>query len=171
MRNTVVLFFFFLVQMSFAQKSDSLELPKNSISLEIAGNAFLFGSLNYERVFHLSGKFYLSGRAGMGALYFMNVRTINVPVLINAIYHIGYILSMEAGVGTTLFFKKVIGSSKENGVAPLLTGLFGIRLQHPRKGFCFKAGFTPLIEMGMGSASMFSATFIPMGGFSFGYSF
>jgi hypothetical protein len=165
---------------TYSQNSDTnrLTIPRNSISLEIAGNAFLFGSLNYERVFQISENFYISGRVGVGAYLFNGGRTINVPILVNAIYHVYHVLSVEAGVGSTLFFKKVIQQdgdnynlAKESGLDPLITGLIGVRLQHPGKGFCFRFGFTPLIETRKTDPFMFSAKFIPIGGFSFGYSF
>jgi hypothetical protein len=72
--------------------------------LEIGGNAFLFGSLNYERIFQVSNNFYVLGRTGVGAFYFpLHVRSINVPVLVNVIYHVYHVLSVEAGAGSTLF--------------------------------------------------------------------
>jgi hypothetical protein len=157
--------------MSFSQKTDSLQLPKNSLFLELGGNAFGFGSINYERVFPLSDKFYISGRVGLGAFYFMNISSISIPILGNVIFKIANILSLEAGFGTTLFFKKEQDSPEESGLDPLLTGLIGLRLQHPGKGFCFRAGFTPIIETRKIDPYLFTQTFTPFAGVSFGYSF
>ena len=157
--------------MSFSQKSDSLQLPKNSLSLELGGNACGFGSINYERVFPIADKFYISGRVGLGAFYFMNISSISIPVLGNVIFKVVNILSLEAGLGTTLFFKKKKDSPKESGLDPLLTGLIGLRLQHPGKGFCFRAGFTPIVELRTTDPYVFTQTLTPFAGFSFGYSF
>jgi hypothetical protein len=157
--------------MSFSQKSDSLRLPKNSLSIELAGNACGFGSINYERVFPISDKFYISGRVGVGGFYYMNISSISIPILGNVIFKIVNILSLEAGLGTTLFFKTKQYSPAESGLDPLLTGLIGIRLQHPGKGFCFRAGFTPIIDLRSTDPYVFTQTFTPLAGFSFGYSF
>ena len=171
MRYIICLICLFSSLMSFSQKSDSLQLPKNSLFLELGGNACGFGSINYERVFPISDKFYISGRVGLGAFYFMNISSISIPVLGNVIFKIANILSLEAGLGTTLFFKKKQDSPEESGLDPLLTGLIGLRLQHPGKGFCFRAGFTPIIETRKIDPYVFTQTFTPFAGVSFGYSF
>jgi len=171
MKFTIFIFIIFLFKIASSQTSDSLHFPRNSLALELGGNACGFGSLNYERVFPVSGKFYLSGRVGIGTFYFMNVSSISFPVLSNVIYNVSQILSLEAGLGVTLFFKKVQYSPPESGLDPLITGLLGLRLQHPGKGFCFRAGFTPLIETRNSDPYVFSSTFFPFAGFNFGYSF
>ena len=180
MRIIIILFCLVTVE-TYSQNSDTnrFTIPKNSLSLEIAGNAFLFGSLNYERVFQISKYFYISGRAGVGGYVFTGVRTIDVPILVNVIYHVYHVLSVEAGAGSTLFFKKVIqqdgdnnnDSAKESGFDPLITGLIGLRLQHPGKGFCFRIGFTPFIETKKTVPYIFSTKFVSFFGFSFGCSF
>jgi hypothetical protein len=166
-----VFLLFFSTQIVCSQKYEPIDLPKNMISIEIAGNAFLFGSLNYERMFKLSGRFYISGRTGVGAFYFIDVTTINVPIMANVIYNIVHILSVEAGFGTTLFYKNVPDKPQDSGLDPIITGFLGMRLQHPVSGFCFRVGFTPLYETMKRGHNMFSTDFIPWGGFSFGYSF
>jgi hypothetical protein len=181
MRIIIILLCLVTVE-AYSQNSDTnrFTIPKNSLSLEIAGNAFLFGSLNYERVFKISKNLYISGRAGVGAYLFNGGRTINVPILVNAIYHVYHVLSVEAGVGSTLFFKKVIQQdgdnyniANENGLDPVITGLIGLRLQHPGKGFCFRIGYTPFFETRKTEPFIFSPIqkFISFFGFSFGYSF
>jgi hypothetical protein len=161
----------FLAVMAFSQKSDTLKLPKNSLSLELGGNACGFGSINYERLFQVSNKVYISARVGVGYFYFVSTSCVSVPIMCNVIYHVAHVLSLEAGFGTTLYFMRELEPPEEKGFDPLITGLLGLRLQHPGNGFCFRAGFTPIIDTKSTEPNVFTQTFTPFAGFSFGYSF
>jgi hypothetical protein len=145
------------------------QLPYNSFNIEVFGNSYLYGSLNYERIFFHRNDLYLSGRVGIGYIYFYNGFILSAPLLFNVIYHVYKDLSLEGGVGTTLFFQQTTDSDF-NGVDPVLTGFIGMRLQTAR-GFCFRAGFVPFYDFMDSGANFFSNHFEPWGGISFGYSF
>jgi hypothetical protein len=169
-------------------KNVHLRIPDNSIFLELAGH-LNFISLNYERVFFHADDFYLTGRTGLGYIP-PSINTISYLALANGIYQVSDRFLLELGIGITTTFNfwpdytgsegMVSGNTfHERGgfIDPLLTGYAGIRIQK-KKGFLFRFGFTPLLEVTdmvedrlvyqqVGTTN----SFLPWVGMSFGYSF
>jgi len=147
------------------------QLPNNSFNFESLGNSFILGSLNYERIIFHNNNIYFSGRLGIGFFAIYDFKLYSAPILLNCIYRIYKAISIEGGIGTTLFYRKEMNYN-DNSVNPLLTGFIGLRLQH-RKGFCFRAGFVPFYDFSVSDfePSVFDRSFVPWYGFSWGYSF
>ncbi len=174
--------------MAFSKtKKDFRAIPKNSVYLELGGPALLV-SFNYERVFPLGKCLYLSGRTGIGDLpSFYN--TLSVPFMMNGMYQVSNSFLLELGIGVNLTYTFWPDSQGGGGIFdsgpvesgsffdPLLTCLVGIRVQS-KKGFLFRLGFTPLIELTKNSEKGtlnkqfgMNTSFVPWAGISFGYSF
>jgi hypothetical protein len=152
------------------QTGDSVyHLPYNSVNVELFGNSYLYGSLNYERVVFHHQSIYLSARAGFGYLYAYNANIFSTPILFNIIFNVHKTISLEGGVGTTLFYT-ASGNTHDSGLDPVLTGFLGMRVQ-AKKGFCFRVGFVPYYDFMDSGANIFPDHFTPWGGISFGYSF
>ena len=123
-------------------------LSNNSIFIEFFGNSFFYGSVNYERIILHKESFYLSGRIGTGAGYYVNTKLFSIPVVLNGIFHIYHPLYFEVGAGTTLFYynqQNGVTGKWENGHWAALTGTAGIRLKS-HGGFVFRATFTPIFN-------------------------
>ena len=145
-------------------------------------------SFNYERVSPLGKCFYLSGRTGIGDLpSFYN--TLSVPFMMNGMYRISNNFLLELGIGVNLTYTFWPDSQGGGGLFdsspiesgsffdPLLTCLVWIRVQS-KKGFLFRLGFTPLIELTKNSEKGtlykqfgMNTSFVPWAGISFSYSF
>jgi hypothetical protein len=169
---TFTLFLFIYVNVCNGQteENNTYQLPYNSINIELLGNSYAFGSLNYERIVFHQNRTYLSGRFGVGSLYMTHGYALSSPILFNFIYNIHKVVSFEGGLGTTLFYQYEKGSN-DNGLDPVLTGFIGLRLQHYNRGFCFRIGFVPFYDFLDTGPNIFTKHFVPWGGFSFGYSF
>jgi hypothetical protein len=169
---TLTLFIIICVTYCYGQtkENNTFQLPYNSINIELLGNSYAFGSLNYERiVFHLK-RHYISGRFGVGSLYMTDTYVFSSPILLNYIFNIYKVVSFEGGVGTTLFYQFEKGSN-DNGWDPILTGFIGLRLQHYNRGFCFRIGVVPFYDFLNTGSNIFTKHFVTWAGFSFGYSF
>ncbi len=146
--------------------------PNNSVFIEIGGNSFFFGSLNYERIFLNKDFFYLSGRIGVGYGYFID-QIQSAPIVINGIFQIYHTLAVEVGAGLSLVrygIETEMGSGIWNyqyEFAP--TGIAGIRIQ-AKNGFLFRLDFTPLYDQIIIKRES-GYNIIPWFGFSLGYSF
>ena len=145
------------------------QLPDNSVYIELFGNSFLYGSINYERIIFHQKSNYLSGRIGAGFDYYEGTNIFSTPVIFNYIYNIHKDISFEVGMGTTIVMQYVKNSS-ENLIIPLLTGNVGIRIQSAT-GFIFRFGVTPFINFSDDHPSRFDSFFMPWIGITFGYSF
>ena len=121
--------------------------PNNSVFIEIGGNSFFFGSLNYERIFLNKDFFYLSGRIGVGYGYFID-QIQSAPIVINGIFQIYHTLAVEVGAGLSLVrygIETEMGSGIWNyqyEFAP--TGIAGIRIRRKMDSF---SGLTLLLFM------------------------
>ncbi|MGA2823502.1 MAG: hypothetical protein ABSE72_08260 [Bacteroidales bacterium] len=162
------------------------EIPKNSLYIELLGNAYDLGSLNYEKIIIHKNSFYLSGRIGFGygigkpgETYRVNLYTF--PVLLNGLFQVSNNFLFELGIGSSLSYANwsayhpssswiVIGTPHDAGnqFYPFITVVAGIRVQS-ENGFIFRLGFTPLIQVT--NLDKDSRMFFPWGGISFGYSF
>jgi len=166
----IILSLFLLINIANGQREDSsYQLPYNSVNIELCGNSYLYGSLNYERIVFHHNDIYLSGRLGIGYIYFYNAIVFSTPILFNFIYHVHKVVSLEGGVGTTLFFQDTKDPA-DAGIDPVLTGNIGLRLQW-KKGFCLRIGFVPYYDFLVKGPNFFSTQFVPWGGLSLGYSF
>lgn len=150
----------------------SFQLPYNCVNIEFLGNVFLFGSMNYERVLLHKNNSYITGRIGAG--YFQDldiVKIVSFPMLINYLYNLNKVLSIEVGAGTNVTIQTA-NEDYENGVFPVLVGFTGIRLHsiHKFEGFTFRIGFTPVYAIQQ-TYWFNSKSFTPWGGLSVGYSF
>jgi hypothetical protein len=163
-------------------------LPANSIYLDIGGHLNL-GSLNYERILLRASDFYISAKIG-GGYTPPSINTVSLIGLVNGIYQISDVFCLEFGIGITGTYTFWKGYYNEAGNAsdtiyqaagsfidPLITGFAGIRVQKKR-GFLFRFGFTPLLELTnvvehRTAYRQLNAkdSFIPFVGMSFGYSF
>lgn len=168
-------------------RKDFRVLPSNSVYIELGGPVLLV-SLNYERVFPLGKCFYLSGRTGIGDFpSFYN--TLSVPFMMNGMCQLSNSFLLELGIGVNLTYTLWPDSQGGGGMFdsgptvkgsffdPLLTCLVGIRVQS-KKGFLFRLGFTPLIELTKNTEKGtlyrqfgLNTSFVPWAGISFGYSF
>ncbi len=142
-----------------AQAQDA-PLPKNSLYLELGGNALAY-SINYDRL--LNDDF--SVRAGIG--FFStdldeggSSSIAGIPILANYLLGSGN-SRLELGAGLLIVTGSFdLAGASESDAAVAGTGTFAYRFQKPEGGVFFKAGFTPIIVGG---------SFIPWFGVSIGY--
>lgn len=124
-------------------------LKKNTIFLEIGGNAFIY-SVNYDRLFDVSNKIKLSSRIG---IHFTNefplqyYRTLSIPVEFSGLYSIsGNKHFLEVGVGLSyLNSSNKVTKHTEDVIALALR--LGYRFQKPEGGLFVKIGFVPLYDL------------------------
>lgn len=135
-------------------------LPKNSLYLELGGNALAY-SINYDRIVADA----VSVRAGIG--FFStdldeggSSSIAGIPIMANYLLGKGNSrLELGAGILIVTGSFDVAGAS-ESGAGVAGTGTFAYRFQKPEGGVFFKAGFTPILTGG---------SFIPWFGVSIGY--
>ena len=128
---------------------------KNIVFVESFGNAIVFTSLNYERVFKQWDKLYFSNTTCLGYDIFRVIsysRSYNFSNMFNASWRIGPNSSIEFGAG--LAYNKLAGSRSYtfNGVTTLrpfdekrvlLPLGFQYKFLQPNGGVYFKIGITP----------------------------
>jgi hypothetical protein len=177
MRKAVILFIIFIFAIpAIGQVSDTTQNSKplkplrtlqgNSLYLEIGGNA-MGVSINYERVFVQSKRFYLTGRVGLGVGAYVRMSShdfLAIPLLLNFQYQLSNVVVLEFGAGSTLSFV-----TSHQYFNPLITGVIGMRVQS-KNGFLFKVGFTPLVNLDNTFQMWGFETFLPWAGISIGYS-
>lgn len=142
------------------QAQEGAPLPKNSLYLELGGNALAY-SINYDRIV---GDVF-SVRAGIG--FFStdldeggSSSIAGIPIMANYLLGSGNSrLELGAGILIVTGSFDVAGAS-DSGAGVAGTGTFAYRFQKPEGGVFFKAGFTPIIAGG---------SFIPWFGVSIGY--
>jgi hypothetical protein len=176
---------FFLVcltlsQSTFAQTEPDTFTAKNSVYLELAGNAGRY-AFNYGRIIHQKGKLKLNASAGfsMWRDQINNFKTIWLPVIpleVSALYgksnH-----HLELGFGVTSYLSRTLDFNPESleledkvvfdAFIPLRVGY---RYQKPEGGFFFLVGYTPIFILPTGGREgwIFEPRFA---GVSFGKSF
>lgn len=130
---------------------------KNNIYLEVFGNAGAY-SFNYDRVIIKN----FSMRVGFMVLKSEKNFVTAFPVLVNYRFDINKNY-LETGIGLTFFSLpndfELLGTIEKNG--SILTSTISYRIQSDI-GTNFRISFTPFF---------YNKKFIPLGGFSFGYSF
>src|SRR5690606_15898291 len=144
---------------------------KNAVYIELGGNGGAY-SLNYERAF--TPKILLRlGFASWASTETGGEKSITtIPVMVNTLIGPGN-HKLELGLGAMLGREKFEGDGgiisgedrSENTFA--LTGTAGYRYQKPSGGIMFRAGITPLINIGDADYPGFNFS----GGGSIGYAF
>jgi len=203
--KTLILSFFIFSFNVQAQSVDSTinkkAMAKNSVFVEILGNAFSLGSLNYDRIIFQSKIIKLSLSTGIGLYpltdsYLQPKKTYfeyGIPLSVNALIgkrnHF-----LEIGVGLT--YSKGAEASFSHDHSTNQAGVtndtyneyfsellvfvprVGYRFQKNKHGFFFRVGFTPLIILKDYTRLDLIMpgigrflTFNPNGGISLGYSF
>jgi hypothetical protein len=178
----LVFFFLFFIFFNTCSGQDSSvqskwNFPHNSLYLEMGGNSLFWGSVNYERVFLNRQFYYLSGRLGVGYGTFLDLTMVTFPLIVSNVFQVYRSLAFEIGTGMT--WAQVVNTYQDiyydqydwtYQSGPMLTGMAGIRLQS-KKGFLFRADFSPLYDMYQLLEEDPKNNFLPMFGISFGYSF
>ena len=154
---------------------NTIERPtgRNAVFLEVGGNG-LAGSLNYERIFPLTGNPMMAVR--LGGLYWpaFYSHIISVPAEITFINGQRN-LKFEFGFGLT-YLETISRERPYDGVfveemkALIPVFRLGARYQMPRKPLFMRAGFTPYLFTDK-SRNEDELLFMPWAGLSVGYSF
>jgi len=144
----------------------------NNIFVEVAGNSFLFGSLNYERVLLKRGNFYLNLRIGIG-YGLTDTRFLSMPLGFNGILQIYRALAWEIGLGLSLIDAYRPDASPRNSLVedegiPALIPSTGLRIQD-KNGVLFRLDFTPFYNLNIVGQLLPPKRFTPWGGLSIGY--
>ncbi len=147
----------------------SYRLPYNSFNIELFGNSFLIGSLNYERIILHGDKFCVGARIGAGYDHNQGGDFITTPLLLDFIFNANKAVMIELDVGTTFFIERA-GHKTQDVIGPVITAFGGIRIQS-KTGFVFRFGFTPFFGSGDNRLFFSKNVIMPWVGFSFGYSF
>ena len=193
----LIIFIFQLICCS-GQKPDTVDLrriskehrkiPNNSIFFELGGQAMLV-SIDYERIIFHGSDFYMSGRTGIGCVP-GTISTLSLPLLFNGMYQVSNGFLFELGLGFNLTYTFYPDYYSSDGFLsgntfhksgrffdPLITGVVGFRVQG-KKGFLFRLGFTPFIELtkNIENRTIYKQvgtknSFLPWVGMSFGYCF
>lgn len=171
---------------TFAQEEAEVFTAKNSVYVELLGNAGLY-SVNYGRIFHQHNRLKISGSAGFS--YFRQSRggqsfgisdywTPMLPIEITAFWgksrH-----HLEAGTGISFYSSQRLtynpdypptNFQEDISLEAVLPLRLGYRYQKPEGGFFFRVGYTPLFNLNLGSPH--PVRFFPIyGGISLGKSF
>ena len=162
-----------LISLNFCNGQTSGEkayrLPYNSFNIELFGNSFLIGSLNYERIILHGDKFCVGARLGSGYDYYQGINIITTPLLLDFLFNANKAVLIELDAGTTFFIERW-GHKTQEVIGPVITGFGGIRIQS-QTGFVFRFGITPFFGFLDNSPVFFKHILMPWVGFSFGYSF
>jgi len=151
------------------------KIPNNSIYLEIFGSSLLY-SFNYERNIFENENFGLSARVGAGYAdlsFSQPERDYVFPFTISMLFPGYKRLYFEVGSGLTL---KRDGKAEDEHADWMyesnwyFTTNLGLRYQG-KKGFLFRAGYTPFLDLQKDSAREWWNGFGISLGFSFGKSF
>jgi hypothetical protein len=135
------------------KESESNDIKRNSIFIEVGGNAFFY-SLNYDRQVNLSDTWRLAGRAGV---MYVNTFTEKNRHLVGIPLEFSYLKGrqnnfLEIGLGVTGIYDQYysfdprvpIRDSKVQDLALMAVVRIGYRHQKREGGLFYKVGFTPL---------------------------
>ncbi|GMQ30301.1 hypothetical protein [Algoriphagus confluentis] len=154
-----LLILIFIPSYLFAQEDSFQGDPKNSVFLEIGGNAGQY-AFNYGRTFHQNGNVKLIGSLGFsfwadpieGSTIWKPALPVELVALVGKKRH-----HLELGVGFTSFIESQIDSEFTAGgivqtegdsfFAALIPFRIGYRYQKPNKGFFFRIGYTPFFSI------------------------
>jgi len=184
--STIIVFLIGFQNYIFAQEEAEVFTAKNSVYVELGGNAGLY-SLNYGRIFHQHKRLKISGSAGLS--YFRQssgARSIGIsdywtpvlPIEISAFWgksrH-----HLEVGTGMTFYSSRMLiynpdypptNFQEDILLEAILFFRLGYRYQKPEGGFFFRVGYMPGFNLDL--SSRYQARFFPLfGGISLGKSF
>lgn len=130
----------------FGQKDTSYpQKRKNSVFLEVGGNAAQFGglhytlSLNYDRIFFVRKSVRGSIRLGATIPYLAQTRQV-FPLLLNVLFGRKKFF-LELGIGGALIYE---GYNFRTAYGAY-TSVIGLRYQNPELGIMMRLGITPTI--------------------------
>ncbi len=153
----VLLILVMLIQVSsFAQgttasANDFESMKKNTIYLELAGNALIY-SVNYDRLITPN----IACRVGLSALplNFPDAYSFSFALPMSASYLLNFAGSsshLEAGIGITPMVSILSGMYASLGIKPeiniMLVPMLGYRLQPKHEGFNFRLLWTPIVVL------------------------
>jgi len=177
MKRPIIFMFLILVVIQVSGqdtvKNHPYNYATNNIFVEVAGNSYLFGSLNYERVIIKRGNFYFNGRIGIGYGNFSQTSIISLPIGFNGIIQIHRAFAWEIGLGFTLMQITRSDASPRNSVQeyeqiPALIVNTGFRIQD-KDGFLFRIDFTPFFNPDKEGQLLPGNKLNPWAGLSIGY--
>lgn len=169
-----------LLPIFLAQSNSETLIPKNSLYLEIGGNAGYY-SFNYERIIYRKGVFDFGARVGIAILphkigsktYWESLVPLELIGLLGRSKH-----HLEIGLGYTQSYAAVakpsttsIGFGFDNyDYGSAMFFRIGYRYQKPEGGLLFRIGLTPYIDFANGGRE--EKTFVPIfAGISIGKNF
>ena len=157
--TTIYLFLFFLTSYGQIENNEHIDKAKNTIYLEILGNAGYLYNISYDRLLYTKENNNIS--LGLGAQY-----------LPSSDLSSDYILSVSPQInylyGVKHYFETGLGFSYDFNVGDFVVPIrIGYRYQKPDGGLFYKIGFTPFyINDLLGSPAL-----IPWGGLALGWTF
>jgi hypothetical protein len=153
---------------------DFNDMAKNTFFAELGGSGLIY-SFNYDRLlapsWSVRGGLSFIGFAAGNSSGSAGVGLVTIPLTTSYLFNLGGSASnIELGGGITPLIGSVSGTAlgstgAASGVATMLTGIVGYRLQPFDGGFNFRANVTPLFFLG--STTLFITSF----GISAGYTF
>jgi len=154
-------------------KNHQYNYPNNNIFVEVAGNSYFFGSLNYERVLVKQKNFYLNGRIGIGYGNYWPTSILSAPIGFNGILQIYQAFAWEIGLGFSLIRIKRSDASPRNSILeleqiPAMIPSTGFRIQD-KDGFLLRIDFTPIFNLNNKGQLLPPKRFAPWVGLSIGY--
>lgn len=162
MNKAIMLILLVLCSQALAgQEKEEDPLARNSISVEVGGNAVFGIDLSYERIFYKKEKLKFIAGAGLGIAAVPFYGT-DLLLLSRAGLLVGRKHHLETGLGLTLYLSETY---------PLVPVRIGYRYQKPGGGFLFSAFFLPLFEPGYQEPYGFSLDPQFLAGLSAGYAF
>lgn len=174
-RIIFTLFCVFAVSAVSAQNYQQV-VKKNTLFLELGGNGGYY-SINYDRIVLDKQNWKLAGRIGamiyreeLNYLESNHQLTSAVPLELSYLRGKGNHL-LELGLGLTPVYQNYVNpeESRVSEQLMLATGRIGYRYQRSEGGLFFKAGFTPMLELGANPFSKSGNTVFPWAGLAIGY--
>lgn len=169
----ILLLFFIKVSGQDTIKHYQDNYPINNIFVEVAGNSYLFGSLNYERVLLKQRNFYFNGRIGIGYGNFAPTSILSAPIGFNGIFKFYHAFAWEIGVGLSFMQIKRSDASPRNSelefehISAMILST-GLRFQD-KNGFLLRIDFTPFFNLNNEGHYIPSKRFVPWFGLSIGF--
>jgi hypothetical protein len=169
----LLIFVFLKVNGQDTVKNHLYIYPNNSIFIEVAGNSYFFGSLNYERVLINKGIFYFNARIGIGYGNYSQTSILSLPIGFNGVFQIYKAFAWEFGLGLSLMQIHRSDASPRNSIEefeqiPALIPSTGFRIQD-KEGFLFRIDFTPFFNPNSKGQLIPPKSFKPWVGLSIGY--
>ncbi len=144
LRIIILVFFCSIFKQSAYSQKKSNDFSKHFVFIEAGSNSFVFGLVNYDRIFVSKEKWKFAGRAGFA--YLPETVSWGIGIPLEGSFLIGKTkLFLETGLGFSYFFGlETIHPADRQYSSLYLVSRVGYRFQNPEVGYFSKSGSIPV---------------------------